>query len=303
MDTAHLLVTDTLSRRSLYVGLTRGRESNTAHIVTGNTAPPGHLSYAQASPESVVKEILERDDADLSATEQIRQAQERVWGTGHLLTSVVRRGPAVALPADRPADQGPAHRIRSLPVRPGTLPPSPPPAAARRPARRTRHQLDHQSDHRRADGPSPVHLQRPARPPPAAPSARSRPRSDMGPAHTERRARSGARAGRRAGPRARALGEQLAASPEPWLVSQLGVLAPHASPLLREDYARRAASRRGLPGSRRDHRPRPGHRPRTPPRQPRTRPPAPGRDPRPGTTRRNRDHPPHEPWRARGPDP
>ncbi len=42
--------------------------------------------------------------------------------------------------------------------------------------------------------------------------------------------------------RARALGEQLAASPEPWLANQLGILAPHASPLLREDYARRAAA-------------------------------------------------------------
>jgi len=42
--------------------------------------------------------------------------------------------------------------------------------------------------------------------------------------------------------RARALGEQLAASPEPWLAKQLGMLAPHASPLLREDYARRAAA-------------------------------------------------------------
>jgi len=42
--------------------------------------------------------------------------------------------------------------------------------------------------------------------------------------------------------RARALGDQLAASPEPWLARQLGVLAPHASPLLRQDYARRAAA-------------------------------------------------------------
>ena len=42
--------------------------------------------------------------------------------------------------------------------------------------------------------------------------------------------------------RASALGEQLAASPEPWLASQLGVLAPHASPLLREDYILRAAA-------------------------------------------------------------
>jgi len=42
--------------------------------------------------------------------------------------------------------------------------------------------------------------------------------------------------------RARALGDQLAASPEPWLAKQLGVLAPQASPLLRADYTRRAAA-------------------------------------------------------------
>ena len=42
--------------------------------------------------------------------------------------------------------------------------------------------------------------------------------------------------------RARAVGEQLAVSPEPWLAKRLGVRAPHASPVLREDYARRAAA-------------------------------------------------------------
>jgi TrwC relaxase/AAA domain len=82
VDTAHLLVTATLSRRSLYVGMTRGRESNTAHIVTGNSAPPGHPPCQQASPESVIKEILDRDDADLSATGQIRQAQDRAGEPG-----------------------------------------------------------------------------------------------------------------------------------------------------------------------------------------------------------------------------
>ena len=40
--------------------------------------------------------------------------------------------------------------------------------------------------------------------------------------------------------RARALGEQMAVSPEPWLARQLGVVAPAASPALREEYARRA---------------------------------------------------------------
>ena len=42
--------------------------------------------------------------------------------------------------------------------------------------------------------------------------------------------------------RARALGDQLTASPEPWLARHLGVLAPDASPALREEYARRAAA-------------------------------------------------------------
>jgi hypothetical protein len=65
--------------------------------------------------------------------------------------------------------------------------------------------------------------------------------------------RSRARARRRARHRARALGERLTASPEPWLASQLGVLAWHASPLLREDYARRAAAAAAYRGSRRDH--------------------------------------------------
>ena len=40
--------------------------------------------------------------------------------------------------------------------------------------------------------------------------------------------------------RARALGERLAASPEPWLARHLGVLAPGASPALRAEYTRRA---------------------------------------------------------------
>jgi hypothetical protein len=42
--------------------------------------------------------------------------------------------------------------------------------------------------------------------------------------------------------RARAFGERLAASPEPWLARHLGVLAPGASPALREEYTRRAGT-------------------------------------------------------------
>jgi hypothetical protein len=85
VDTAHLLVTSTLTRRSLYVGMTRARQSNTAHVVTGSTAPEGKQPYEQAKPESVIKSIMQREPDDLSAIEQIRQSQERVGGTGHLL--------------------------------------------------------------------------------------------------------------------------------------------------------------------------------------------------------------------------
>ena len=85
VDTAHLLVTDSLSRQALYVGMTRGREANTAHVVTGKTAPSGQKPYQQAAPESVLAGVLQRAAEDLSATEQIRQAQEWAGGTGHLL--------------------------------------------------------------------------------------------------------------------------------------------------------------------------------------------------------------------------
>ena len=85
VDTAHLLVTESLSRQALYVGMTRGREANTAHVVTGKTAPAGHEPYRQAAPESVLAGVRQRDAGDLSATGQIRQAQEQSGGTGHLL--------------------------------------------------------------------------------------------------------------------------------------------------------------------------------------------------------------------------
>ena len=85
VDTAHLLITGSLSRQALYVGMTRGRQSNTAHVVTGKTAPAGKKPYQQAAPESVLATVMQREAEDLSATEQIRHAQERAGGTGHLL--------------------------------------------------------------------------------------------------------------------------------------------------------------------------------------------------------------------------
>jgi hypothetical protein len=85
VDTAHVLVTGTLSRQSFYVGMSRGRESNMAHVVTGETAPEGAEPYQQATAEAVIHQVMERDSRELSATEQIRASQEWASGTGHVL--------------------------------------------------------------------------------------------------------------------------------------------------------------------------------------------------------------------------
>jgi conjugative relaxase-like TrwC/TraI family protein len=80
--TAHLLVTSSLNRRSLYVGMTRGRQANTAYVATGE--PVLGKEPELANPEAVLAEIIDNDETELTATEAIRQAQEWSASTGHL---------------------------------------------------------------------------------------------------------------------------------------------------------------------------------------------------------------------------
>jgi hypothetical protein len=80
--TAHLLVTGSLNRRSLYVGMTRGRQANTAYVATGERVPGQEPELV--NPEVVLAEILGNDGTELTATETIRQAQEWSASTGHL---------------------------------------------------------------------------------------------------------------------------------------------------------------------------------------------------------------------------
>ena len=81
-DTAHLLVTGSLNRRSLYVGMTRGRKANTAYVATGEPVPGKEPELV--NPEVVLAEIIGNDATELTATEAIRQAQEWSASTGHL---------------------------------------------------------------------------------------------------------------------------------------------------------------------------------------------------------------------------
>jgi hypothetical protein len=240
VDTAHLLVTDSLSRQALYVGMTRGRDSNTAHVVTGSTATPGHEPYQQATPEAVLAAIMQRDDGDLSATEQIRQAQEWSGGTGHLLTLwtaaikqtlhpdidqqiKARLTESDAWRYDREHSRQVLHqRLRAAQLAGhdigaliGRI------TAAPMDQARSITSVLH---YRLQQLPLPdlrhdvTWAQRtPATAPPLA--------HELAAALDDR---------------TRALGERLAASPEPWLARHLGVLAPGASPALRAEYTRRA---------------------------------------------------------------
>ena len=242
VDTAHLLVTDSLSRQALYVGMTRGRQSNSAHVVTGNTALPGHQPYQQATPESVLAGVMQRDDGDLSATEQMRQAQDWASGTGHLLTLWTA---AVKQTLHPDIDQQIKARLTETEAR----------RYDREPARQALHQRLRAAQLAGHDTGALIEQIT------AAPMDRARSITSVlhhrlqrlalldlrhdatwaqrTPATAPPLARELAAA---LDDRARALGERLAASPEPWLARQLGVLAPGASPALREEYTRRAGT-------------------------------------------------------------
>jgi AAA domain len=86
VDTAHLYVSPTLTRETLYVGMTRGREANTAHVVTGPARAPGQEPMAQAEPEAVLADILHHVASSTTATEAMREAQAFATSTRHLFT-------------------------------------------------------------------------------------------------------------------------------------------------------------------------------------------------------------------------
>ena len=62
--------------------MTSGRKANTAYVVTGEPVPG--KAPELVNPEIVLAEIIGNDATDLTATETIRQAQERSASTGHL---------------------------------------------------------------------------------------------------------------------------------------------------------------------------------------------------------------------------
>jgi TrwC relaxase/AAA domain len=243
VDTAHLLVTGTLSRHALYVGMTRGRQANTAHVVTGPTAPPGHPPCPQATAESLLNDVLQRDADEASATEAIRQAQDWAGGTGHLLTlwcAAVRHSLHPDLDRQIKARLSQSEgwrydREHARPVLQHQL----------RAAQLAGHDVSEMINRITAaplDGARSIsgvlhgRLQRlplPARAD-AVPWAQRTPRAAPPLAH---------QLAAELDQRRRELGQRALANPEPWLTRHLGPPpGPQASPVLREDYAQRAGT-------------------------------------------------------------
>ncbi len=98
VDTGHLLVSSDMGREGFYVGMTRGRERNTAHVVTshpvgdhlGGTRPDPDLGGREAhdeatTAEAVLANIMAREaENDLTATEVMRRAMDYPASMPHL---------------------------------------------------------------------------------------------------------------------------------------------------------------------------------------------------------------------------
>lgn len=239
VDTGHEVLTHSVNRRGHLVGMTRGRESNTAWVETGNTAPPGKKAYEQATPESVWAGAMDREPDDLSATATMRAGQEWASGSGHVLHlwsvavreslyPTIDRLVAARLDATQRAKYLSDHARKAF-------------RARLREAQLAGHDLSELIDRVTA---TPLKGARSV-----ASVLHSRlaglgldTRHDVSweqrtPEDAPELARELA-----AGldDRVREMGERAAAKPEPWLLRRLGVLDPKASPNLRGEYERRA---------------------------------------------------------------
>ena len=95
--------------------MSRGRKANTVHVVTGPSPRPGQPDLAQAQPEAVLADILDRTESAWTATEAMREAQAFATNTGHLLamyTAATRPGVYAAIDERLKARLSPAQYAR-----------------------------------------------------------------------------------------------------------------------------------------------------------------------------------------------
>src|SRR5581483_554753 len=85
VDTSHVLVDTGIDRRSAYVGLTRGRQANTAYIVTERTPDAHHPERLDSTALARMSEVLERGNtpgsgsAELARRAGVEEGKELAW--------------------------------------------------------------------------------------------------------------------------------------------------------------------------------------------------------------------------------
>ncbi|TCN30658.1 conjugative relaxase-like TrwC/TraI family protein [Kribbella orskensis] len=72
VDTAHLIVTDRLTRALLYVGMTRGRTANHAYVVTHKPDQDMHEPTTDQTMQDVLEAVLDQEGIERSAHEVMR---------------------------------------------------------------------------------------------------------------------------------------------------------------------------------------------------------------------------------------
>jgi hypothetical protein len=114
VDTAHLLVTEQLTRALLYVGMTRGRDANRAYVVTHATATEMHEPAIEQTMQDVLEAVLEDPGVERSAHEVMRQELDDATRLDRLvplhehlsqLAARQRYGPAITTSGLDTADQ------------------------------------------------------------------------------------------------------------------------------------------------------------------------------------------------------
>ena len=114
VDTAHLVVTDHLTRALIYVGLTRGRHSNRAYVATHQPTPDLHEPHFEQTMQDVLEAVLDNPGVELSAHEVMRDELDKATRLDRLvpihehlcqLDARTRYQPAITNSGLDPADQ------------------------------------------------------------------------------------------------------------------------------------------------------------------------------------------------------
>ncbi|NIK61394.1 AAA family ATPase [Kribbella shirazensis] len=114
VDTAHLLVTDHLTRALMYVGMTRGRTSNQAYVATYQSTSDLHEPHPEQTMQDVLEAVLNDPGVEQSAHEVMRQELDNAARLDRLipihehlcqLDAKHRYQPAIAASGLDPADQ------------------------------------------------------------------------------------------------------------------------------------------------------------------------------------------------------